>query len=180
MPRGRRDGSLTGGTGDVNPQYMNLYTPSTGTGTIITQSTATPIPRLPQRSGRATVMEMFKVFFSTNQATPALTNADFVLFLLCTKNPGVTVPANALGDSSVIAAAQATVDFTTSGALIYEQPVAYDFTDGAGHGILIATDTLYLQFSNSSGASCAGQARIVYRFKEVGVEEYIGIVQSQS
>lgn len=62
-----------------------------------------------------------------------------------------------------------------------------DFTDGAGHGILIATDNIFLtivaQGASIDGVSYnfAGQGRVdlLYRFKEITLQEYIGIVQSQ-
>jgi len=60
------------------------------------------------------------------------------------------------------------------------EPYHDDLTDGAGHGVLVATDQIYCQISSSStGAAqtCAG--KIWYRWKNVGLAEYIGIVQSQ-
>lgn len=64
----------------------------------------------------------------------------------------------------------------------------HDLTDGAGHGILIATDNIFLVVQGlltSYGAATTGaiqafaQADLIYRFKEVALAEYIGIVQSQ-
>jgi len=65
----------------------------------------------------------------------------------------------------------------------------HDLTDGAGHGILIATDNVYLSFdvliSSPSGVSVSVlvgsylQCDLIYRFKNVSLQEYIGIVQSQ-
>lgn len=64
----------------------------------------------------------------------------------------------------------------------------HDLTDGAGHGILVATDQIFLTQQTgltSMGGSTADtitgfvQADLIYRFKEVKLQEYIGIVQSQ-
>jgi len=65
----------------------------------------------------------------------------------------------------------------------------HDLTDGAGHGILIATDNVYLAFdvliSSPAGNNISVlvgsylQADLIYRFKNVSLQEYIGIVQSQ-
>jgi len=55
-----------------------------------------------------------------------------------------------------------------------------DLTDGAGHGILVATDTF--QVAIQSQGYVAAQVygfKILYRMKTVGLVEYIGIVQSQ-
>lgn len=64
----------------------------------------------------------------------------------------------------------------------------HDVTDGAGHGILVATDNIFVAcnftvasvFSTTADtASGAASCNILYRFKEVALAEYIGIVQSQ-
>lgn len=62
----------------------------------------------------------------------------------------------------------------------------HDLTDGAGHGVLIATDSIWLTgFINGAvpdiGTTAAVNvyAEILYRFKKVSLQEYIGIVQSQ-
>jgi hypothetical protein len=57
-----------------------------------------------------------------------------------------------------------------------------DVTDGAGHGILVATDQIFVG-GIEAGITLAGSslmgARIMYRWKNVSLTEYIGIVQSQ-
>lgn len=68
-----------------------------------------------------------------------------------------------------------------------ESPNVHDLTDGAGHGVLIATDNIYLSMTLLSASidggsyTSNGQARadLLYRFKDVTLTEYIGIVQSQ-
>jgi len=56
----------------------------------------------------------------------------------------------------------------------------HDFTDGAGHGLLIAADKLYAAVSTrryyASGHAC--NFDILYRWKNVGLAEYVGIVQT--
>ena len=67
-------------------------------------------------------------------------------------------------------------------------PQTHDLTDDAGHGVLVASDKLWFFISNrysinntgtGAGASTA-IIRVLYRFKSVGLTEYIGLVQSQS
>lgn len=62
----------------------------------------------------------------------------------------------------------------------------HDLTDGAGHGVLIATDNVWLTaFLNGAvpdiGTTAALNvyADLLYRFKKVTLQEYVGIVQSQ-
>jgi hypothetical protein len=55
----------------------------------------------------------------------------------------------------------------------------FDCTDGAGHGVLVATDTLYCQLAGGASWATSFNAKILYRLKNVSLAEYIGIVQSQ-
>lgn len=55
-----------------------------------------------------------------------------------------------------------------------------DLTDKAGHGFLVATDQIYAYIQSANlGDNVTGYMRVQYRFKEVTLQEYIGIVQSQ-
>lgn len=62
----------------------------------------------------------------------------------------------------------------------------HDLTDGAGHGVLIATDNVWLTAWLNGAVPDIGTtaqlnvyAELLYRFKKVTLQEYIGIVQSQ-
>ena len=64
--------------------------------------------------------------------------------------------------------------------ICYQEPYVDDLTDGAGHGYLVATDQIYLQISSSNtGATNYCNGKLYYRWKNVNLQEYIGIVQSQ-
>jgi hypothetical protein len=53
-------------------------------------------------------------------------------------------------------------------------------TDQAGHGYLVATDNIYLALRTITTAQVNSFiCRITYRFKEVSLAAYVGIVQSQ-
>jgi len=55
-----------------------------------------------------------------------------------------------------------------------------DFTDGAGHGFLIGTDSIFARLSSvATGIPNVANIRLLYRWKSVPLAEYIGIVQSQ-
>lgn len=73
MPK-KADGSLTGGTGDVNPQWWHLSVP-TATITIpsagsaaanVTQQFPVPVPKYPTSNGMAIVMEVLKIRWRNN------------------------------------------------------------------------------------------------------------------
>jgi hypothetical protein len=73
--------------------------------------------------------------------------------------------------------------FTAAGSVSQNQSdivQVMDLTDGAGHGILIATDSIFIAVSEVgyTGPNTIG-VKIMYRLVEVGLQEYIGLVQSQ-
>ena len=55
--------TLTGGTRDVNPQYLHGSVQMSAANTITEQVLATPIVRVgPQSNGKAIIMEILKVY----------------------------------------------------------------------------------------------------------------------
>lgn len=184
MPTKRQYSSLTGGSGDVSPQYYNTGVLSmTAANTFTTLALALPINRLQTRDGKVTVMEFLKVYWNPSEPDanpPALGGIVSIASSLSTSSVTAVDPSN----PKVIAWMEKQVRgaFTAAGTYgaVYYEPVVWDFTDGAGHGVLVATDTLYLSVQ-SAGFIGAGSisAKILYRFKDVSLEEYVGIVQSQ-
>jgi len=54
----------------------------------------------------------------------------------------------------------------------------YRLDDGAGHGILLAADKVYLFGYTTSAEKMVIDCRVTYRWKNVSLTEYIGIVQA--
>ena len=166
--------SLTGGTGDVNPQYLKLSTTQSGADTFTQTTNPIPIQRLPNGQ-RSQVMEILKIFFWTNSA---LVEADSTVSVYLTTKSYSTAPA--VTDGALIAWWKRQVIITTSGEVAIDSPFCLDLTDGVGHGMLVATDNLYLSVASSTTSQAnVGVAWILYRWKNVGLAEYVGMVQSQ-
>jgi len=223
MPRAKAD-VLTGGTKDVNPQWMKLDTAVPDSGSIaagghqeqvIQRQKQLPVNRINVQGQQKTVIiEMLKVRWSFSRVA-TLTGATGSGFqnewtgFLSTKplngtstdllqNQGTVLDwVNVVDNESAqvivpITTIPATVNALTapieSGPVL---PIVHDLTDGAGHGILVATDqmTLIVDIINTNTSPVSGNTLIVsdmsmlceilYRFKEVPLTEYIGIVQSQ-
>lgn len=202
--RGRGD-QLTGGTGDVNPQEFVFpvldtangsalaWNPTAGitsTGFVVQTSIPTPISRLPQRDNKVTVIEaLYAEFYITNLELPAGAQVA-VRYMNITTNPILpnSITAAGMGARDPRTVADWNKLTYWASAVGFTDIEAYhevDLTDQAGHGILVATDTLYANFV-ATGITTAlngldvGVARLGYRFKDVSLAEYIGIVQSQS
>lgn len=179
--------TLTGGTGDVNPQWLILPNMPLPAANAYTQLTV-PLPtnRLPLSKGKAMVMEVLKVFWDLPSYGSAVTTG---IKIIQAQAQLSTAPLSSIQHSSASVFAYASrkwrewgADTADSGALatVWYQPEIQDFTDGAGHGLLIATDNAYFAADTTNfTASVSFGCRILYRWKEVGLTEYIGMVQSQ-
>lgn len=175
MKRTRSD-TLTGGTGDVSPQLMTLTATQTAADTVTSVQFPIPVQRLPTGT-KAQVMEVLKVFASVRGAGIEVDNR---VFLTLTTRDFGTTQAN-LSDPNVFFLYKREILITTSGQIINYEPYLMDLTDNAGHGILIATDKIYLQVGSvTTGTAVTGDIKILYRWKNVALSEYIGIVQAQT
>lgn len=166
--------SLTGGTGDVNPQYLSGFAGQSANDTETSTTVSIPIQRLPT-SGRAQVMEILKVI--VRMPTPLETDSN-VGCAFSTSSKGTT--AAAWSDGQVFAQFDSVSRVTTSGQFIDQRFQIRDLTDGAGHGYLVATDNIYVQvYSSATSTTNTVSFKIYYRWKNIGLPEYVGIVQSQ-
>lgn len=183
MPRRRRRRNnsapmsmLTGGTRDVKPQYLTFSITESAADTTTTVTQALPVLRnFTSTGGRAQVIEVLKVYISFG----AQSEVDSVMQLcLTTKSFGTTVVS--ASDPNVFAYVVVRSGITTSGTFQQVYPVIIDLTDGAGNGLLIATDNIYAQiFSTGTSAAIGANVKLLYRISGASLTEYVGIVQSQ-
>jgi hypothetical protein len=176
---------LTGGTGDVSPQIFQFpIVNMTGANTFTETSTPVPINRFPESSGRVVIMELLKVYWYLGESdanNSAGGNIVTIQGQLSTSQRG----AIDLGNPQVISSYEKIYRgaFTAAGSYqsIIAEPYVSDLTDGSGHGILVATDRLFLGITTSNFVAASfGFCKILYRFKRVSLQEYIGIAQSQT
>lgn len=168
----------------MNPQLMSFFAAQSAADTTTTTTQAIPVQRLPQ-GGRAQVLEVLKVAFRPSGwgAIAATTEvADTMDIFVSTKNFGTTAilfsePTVFAGISRLQRGA-----FTAGGtyARTEDDIIWQDCTDGAGHGILVATDNIFVQIqSTGTGVTVSCGVKLLYRWKNVSLQEYVGIVQSQ-
>jgi len=176
---------LTGGSGDVNPQWMSFARLTLSGANVTTSASATlPVPKIPA-SNKSTIIEVLKIVVHQAQF-PAL-GAPFTgqerELVFSTISFGTVRAAWFEPNVFAIFNDQFTGAFTAAGTFGAQTQDVWtmDLTDGAGHGLLLATDRLFIQGTTVGyGVSVANfDFKILYRFKTVGLLEYIGIVQSQ-
>jgi len=169
---------LTGGTGDVNPQILTFDLRQEVADDGITRAFRIPVPRYSTKGGRSIVFEVLWID-TVYVVTPQVFDIDqFILGALSTStNTALTSPTTFSMES--LDATVGDVGNTDVGQLV-RTTVRRDFTDGAGHGLILAVDTIYAEVGSNNTAIRAWIVwKIGYRFKEISLAEYIGIVQSQ-
>lgn len=175
--------SLTGGTGDVNPQFLSLELTLSAANTLTNQSVVLPISKFQQKGNKAVVIEILKVFW--NSPLVDANNAAGGNNITQTAHLSTALLGTAAPNSPFVFAYFDKQDrgaFTAAGTYqtTHDDPVVYDCSDGAGHGILVATDRIFFQaVTTGHAAAVTFGAKIMYRFKEINLPEYIGIVQGQ-
>lgn len=187
MPKRAAGDQLTGGTRDVNPQYFHGTITVAVAGTTIAKEIALPVNRIISGSAQKTpVMELLRMYAHCDMvgATANVAETEHAANLFVTSaDPGAAV--NLTFDNNRVIAQFSWRNigaFTAGGTYKMSEPSSireWDFTDGAGHGIILATDSIHLQLQASATLSPTAQIKVLYRVKYVSLTEYIGMVQSQ-
>lgn len=195
MPK-RKGDSLTGGTGDVNPQFFRFFCTQPVSDNNAIQPFPLPVQRLEKKDGQAMVMEVLKVQWDLPTLFSGAGSTTFLSGYLTTKDPQLPAAtaltpaqeANFRNQGIVIDYKNRQILTSVTGTpstMVIEEPPWNDLTDGDGHGILVATDNIFVicisQLSTTTPTSVPNTVtgKIMYRWKNVSVQEYIGIVQSQ-
>lgn len=104
MAKGGKGTSLTGGTGDVNPQLYRLGilgTPTSSTSTSVEQRNylqfPVPVPKFSQKDGRAIVMEILKCRWNTNIGFPVSEQTSRLMTVNCWLSTKSFAPADLPG-----------------------------------------------------------------------------------
>lgn len=179
---------LTGGTGDLKPQ---IFTLSTGNQPALNTYAVTrsplPVPRFGTQRAKATIFEMLRVdlYFGLTEVADVINTMWCYLTTSTQRTSGLgstigTMVADIQDPKTFAFGVTETGALGAGGSSRFGFPVSIDLTDGAGNGILVATDNINIVYGSSDNSAIAsGQAKIYYRMVNVGVQEYVGIVQSQ-
>ncbi len=180
-------GSVTGGTGDIKPQILTVSTSATaGADDYAVSQVNLPVPRFGTMKTKATVFEVLRIDYYIGMIDATDTQIVSAAYMstqaLRTQNDtctAATLNADVL-DPVVFGFVMWANAITTSGGIVKKFPVSYDFTDQNGNGIIIATDRLFFHVGSVANTNVSTQtAKILYRLVNIGITEYVGIVQSQ-
>lgn len=172
--------SLTGGTGDYSPQILSITIVQTAADTFTTEAIALPIPRMAAGKGKSVVMEILRVDFIFDDLT-AIAGQVSLSPMLQTAQVSGSGAFTQLQDPRTFAYASLDGIFATAvGFAFNSRVISRDLTDGSGRGYLVGTDQIFFRLDSvGTGRANSCCAKILYRFKGVTLEEYVGIVQGQ-
>lgn len=178
---------MTGGTGDVKPQILTLTTAiAPAINQYVVRQVALPVPRFGTLKTKATIMEMLRVDWYLGLRDNGDINNAKSAFLSTNQIRGTGEAANNVtiendaAETTVFAMAYRQGTFVVSGSSDRTYPMSIDLTDNNGNGVLIATDKIFITGADDGGAIPSSYTcKVLYRLVNVGITEYVGIVQSQ-
>ena len=163
---------------DAFPNYMSGLLSLSAANTFTAQTNEFPVNRLRVSGAKATVIEILWIDIAL--ATIDMAAAGDAAEISFKTGPLPTDLQN-YDNPDVFAFWGQEVHFVTSGMALESLVYRIDLQSNDGHGQLIAADRFHI------GAQTAGMAgatnfrwRLYYRFVNVPITEFIGIVQSQS
>lgn len=163
---------------DAFPNYMSGLLTLSAANTVTVQTNEFPVNRLRVTGTKATVIELLWIDISLATIDYAAA-ADTALMSFKTG----TVPTDMqnLDNPDVFAFWGEEFHFVASGAALGPLVTRIDLQSKDGHGQLIAADRFHVAADSAGMAAAVSfRWRIYYRFVNVPVTEFIGIVQSQS
>jgi len=187
MKRRRQSGgSVTGGTGDVKPQFLTVAIPApTATDDYVVVSAILPIVRPVADNDEAIIVELLRAdwYLMNNDGDIASNNGGYLSPVSFHATGDTATAASAMADIQdprTTGAVHSTNVGVTSGTTNYMLPIPFDFTDENGNGVLWGVDRMLVTaYSYGNTALTAGCVKILYRYVKVGLVEYLGIVQGQ-
>ncbi len=186
MAKRRRTNNGNGKRVDVFPNFLTgtiTQGPIPALDAFTTVLVNTPIPRIQTtRSGqRATVMELLWIeALFPNIKLEAADTALALVFSIGT-TPTVVLPFN---NPRVFAEVRLDAHVLTAGASgigtqISRQPFIYNMQSMDGHGYLLAAESFHVSlFSVLTAQQNIAEWRMYYRFIDIPLSEFIGLVQS--
>ena len=161
---------------DEYPNFISGVLSLSAANTFTTQQVFTPIPRLKVTGNKATVMEL--LWIDTEWVgTDLVASGDFLQVGFSIGS----VPTAVLGldDPRTIITSFKEFSALTSGGNFLETPSRAELQSQDGFGSLLASDAFHVSglTAGMAGASSI-RWRMYYRFVEITVAEFVGLVQS--
>lgn len=182
----RRNDILTGGSGDVNPQFaygiIAMSAANTFSGTNVPFPALTMFAAVGNKVGpnKAPVLELLWADWEYTGERFNAAGEEFEWQI----TQGNAQTMLFFGDSSLVAKGiiQAASGATDTGSYLLNRVGRFDFTSGDGHGLLVSVpsnNALRMSCTSTAlGAAAGFQIRIAYRVKLIPLTEALGMMAS--
>lgn len=164
---------------NLSDVFLNVLTAEiaqSGANAWTTMEIPLPVPRLRTESkGEVQVIEIFRVLLNPNwdDISDGSRCSGFLMLKDLPADPGLS--------SDVVALTS--FEFDADGAdrnTVAKEPNVHELHDYDGHGYLVATDSLWLAMSsNGQTALQTCSLRIFWRYRNIKLAEFLGMLQSQ-
>ncbi len=178
--------ALTGGTGDVKPQYVSWLLKLSALNATTSIAIPLPVNRQPLAGGKAWVIEVLWLDIQLPTTSIVTGTQEEILRAVFFNTVNHTTSPTDLGDSDCLAAyideGMKIIGGTDRVSDSYRPNTArIVLHDGAGHGTLVATSKLFIQCDTANFTGTATfSGKVFYRIKAVGLPEFIGLSQQQA
>jgi len=171
--------AITGGTMDVNPQFLSAVVPMVTADIYAEAEIIIPVMRFGFTKGRAQVIEVLKIFYEMPVMSVA-TPSDVARMQITTQSKDALVDYN--NPDCIFKRQRLNLENGTPAGFNVVDPFGMvDYTDGAGHGIIIAGTSLFLGLDTVGySAGVNGRVKILYRFKNISLPEFVGLSISRT
>ena len=174
--------AMTGKDVDRFPNFLAGVLAESAANTFTTTQVFTPLPRIKTSGTRATVMEL--LFVETDFSGTNIQNANGEQMQVVFSFGSAPTAMLAWNDTRNFFQRQDTIvgqAISTNGAgsTILREPVRYDWQSQDGYGYLLASDSFHVSVLGASqGAALSLAWKMFYRFVDIPLSEFVGIVQS--
>lgn len=162
---------------DINPQFFSFVVTGVINNVYSETTVPLPYPRFTTPAGRQPVIEVLKIEVETNDYS-YINATGHGLFTTLSTTAG---SEEAFLDNPHLFFKHR--EYLLGATAHFTSPDVYEYTDNNGKGLLLAVDNIYAGIQSagweSSGEIPKAYFKIFYRFRNVSLAEYIGIVQSQ-
>lgn len=175
---------MTGGTGDIKPQIM-VFANAIAADDYTVVRQVLPVPRFGTQKSKSTIFEILtlRYIFSSQGSETGATIWGYMTPTTVIENDDTSNATTFQVDirsSRNFGFVYWTTNLVTEGGNNTKWPITVDMTDRNGNGFLIATDEMNFVCGNTGASTGHCRVEVTYRLVNVGLEEYVGIVQSQT
>jgi len=164
---------------DVNPQFLSGNVVTSAANVYTETEIIVPVMRFGFTKGRAQVIELLRIYIEMPRPSVAAAS-DVARVQITTQSKSALV--NFDNPDVIFKNEEVNLENGAPATHVFFNPFReVDYTDNAGHGIIIAGTSLFLAMDTTGfGAVATARVKILYRFKNISLPEFVGLSISRT